>query len=98
MLLGDEVGTWTRKSLTRLRDFLAEKEVTELSLPVYDSNRGQLHPRELHATASTGAEFRWHAGGRHAKCVLCVICVFCYVMCYVNKTLGKKELVNMTTE
>ena len=36
-------------SLTRLRDFLVEKENKDLSLPVYDPNRGRLHPRELHA-------------------------------------------------
>ena len=36
-------------SLTRLRDFLAERDVKELSLPVYDPNRGRLHPRELYA-------------------------------------------------
>ena len=36
-------------SLTRLRDFLVEREVKELSLPVYDPSRGQLHPRELYA-------------------------------------------------
>ena len=36
-------------SLTRLRDFLVEMDVKELSLPVYDSNRGRLHPRELYA-------------------------------------------------
>ena len=36
-------------SLTRLRDFLAEREVRELSLPVYDPNRGRLYPRELYA-------------------------------------------------
>ena len=36
-------------SLTRLRDFLVEKEVRELSLPVYDPHRGRLHPRELYA-------------------------------------------------
>ena len=36
-------------SLTRLRDFLQEREVRELSLPVYDPNRGRLHPRELYA-------------------------------------------------
>ena len=36
-------------SLTRFRDFLVEREVKELSLPVYDTNRGQLHPRELYA-------------------------------------------------
>ena len=36
-------------SLTRLRDFLGEMEVKELSLPVYDPNRRRLHPRELYA-------------------------------------------------
>ena len=35
--------------LTRLSDFLVEKEIKELSLPVYDPNRGRLHPRELYA-------------------------------------------------
>ena len=36
-------------SLTRLRDFLVERDVKELSLLVYDPNRGRLHPRELYA-------------------------------------------------
>ena len=36
-------------SLTRLRDFLVEMDVKELSLPVYDPNRGLLHPREFYA-------------------------------------------------
>ena len=36
-------------SLTRLRDFLLEMDVKELSLPVYDPNRGRQHPRELYA-------------------------------------------------
>ena len=36
-------------SLTRLRDFLVEREVKELSLPVYDPNRGRLHPQDLYA-------------------------------------------------
>ena len=36
-------------SLTRLRDFLVEMDVKELSLPVYDPNRGRMHPRELYA-------------------------------------------------
>ena len=36
-------------SLTRLREFLVVREVKELSLPVYDPNRGRLHPRELYA-------------------------------------------------
>ena len=35
--------------LTRLRDFLVERGVTSFSLPVYDPNRGKLHPRELYA-------------------------------------------------
>ena len=33
-------------SLTRLGDFLVEREAKELSLPVYDPNRGRLSPRE----------------------------------------------------
>ena len=36
-------------SLTRLRDFLVERDVKELSLPVYDPSRGRLHPRESYA-------------------------------------------------
>ena len=36
-------------ALIRLRDFLVERGVTSLSLPVYDPNRGTLHPRELYA-------------------------------------------------
>ena len=36
-------------ALTRLRDFLVERGVTSLSVPVYDPNRGKLHPRELYA-------------------------------------------------
>ena len=36
-------------ALTRLKDFLGERGVTSLSLPVYDPNRGKLHPRELYA-------------------------------------------------
>ena len=36
-------------SLTRLREFFVESEVKELSLPVYDPNRGRLNPRELYA-------------------------------------------------
>ena len=36
-------------SLARLRDFLVEREVKDLLLPVYDPNRERLHPRELYA-------------------------------------------------
>ena len=36
-------------ALTSLRDFLNERGVTSLSLPVYDPNRGKFHPRELYA-------------------------------------------------
>ena len=36
-------------ALTRLMGFLVERGVTSLSLPVYDPNRGKLHPGELYA-------------------------------------------------
>ena len=36
-------------ALTRLRDFLVEREVTSLSLSVYDTNRDKLYFRELYA-------------------------------------------------
>ena len=36
-------------SLTILRDFLVEREVKQLSLPVYDPNRGRMHPEDLYA-------------------------------------------------
>ena len=36
-------------ALTRLRDFLVEREVTSLSLSVYDTNREKLYFRELYA-------------------------------------------------
>ena len=56
MLLGDEGDGEAHVdpgslvlSLTRLRDFLVEMDVKELSLPVYHPNRGRLHPRELYA-------------------------------------------------
>ena len=52
MLLGDEGDGEAENlvlSLTRLRHFLVESEVKELSLPAYDPNRGRLHPRELYA-------------------------------------------------
>ena len=34
-------------ALTRLRDFMIERGITEVSMPVYDPNRGKLSPREL---------------------------------------------------
>ena len=34
---------------SRLRDFLVEKGLREVSLRVYDPNRGRLNPRELYA-------------------------------------------------
>ena len=37
-------------ALTRLRDFMIERGITEVSMPVYDPNRGKLSPRELYAT------------------------------------------------
>ena len=36
-------------AFTRLRDFLVERRVTYLPLPVYNPNRGKLNPRELYA-------------------------------------------------
>ena len=36
-------------ALTRFKDFLVKRGATSLSLPVYDPNRGKLHPRELYA-------------------------------------------------
>ena len=36
-------------ALTRLRDFMIERKITEVSRPVYDPNRGKLSPRELYA-------------------------------------------------
>ena len=36
-------------ALTQLRDFLVERGIKEVSMPVYDTNRGRLNPRELYA-------------------------------------------------
>ena len=36
-------------ALTRLRDFMVERGIRKVSMPVYDSNRGRLNPRELYA-------------------------------------------------
>ena len=36
-------------ALTRLRDFLVERGIRELSMRVYDPNRGRLNPSELYA-------------------------------------------------
>ena len=36
-------------ALTRLRDFMIERRITEVSMLVYDPNRGKLSPRELYA-------------------------------------------------
>ena len=33
-------------ALTRLRDFMIERRITEVSMPVYDPNRCKLSPRE----------------------------------------------------
>ena len=35
-------------ALTRLRDFMIERGIVEVSMPVYDPNRGKLSPRELY--------------------------------------------------
>ena len=36
-------------ALTRLRDFLVERGIREVSMPVYNPNMGRLNPRELYA-------------------------------------------------
>ena len=36
-------------ALTRLREFMIERRITEVSMPVYDPKRGKLSPRELYA-------------------------------------------------
>ena len=36
-------------ALTRLRNFLVERGIGEVSMPVYDPNRDRLNPRELYA-------------------------------------------------
>ena len=36
-------------ALTRLRDFMVERGIREVSMPVYDPNRGRLNPKELYA-------------------------------------------------
>ena len=36
-------------AVTRLRDFMIERGIVEVSMPVYDPNRGKLSPRELYA-------------------------------------------------
>ena len=36
-------------ALTRLREFMIERRITEVSMLVYDPNRGKLSPRELYA-------------------------------------------------
>ena len=35
------------RALTRLRDFMSERGIREVSVPVYDPNRGRLNPRKL---------------------------------------------------
>ena len=36
-------------ALTRLRDFMVERRIMEVSMPVFDPNRGKLSPSELYA-------------------------------------------------
>ena len=36
-------------AITRLRDFMVERETLEVSMPVYDPNSGKMNPRELYA-------------------------------------------------
>ena len=83
-------------SLTRLRDFLVEMDVKKLSLPVYDPNRGRLHPQELYALvhvifSDTNIQVYLHKKywlsdeqeGVRLNYVVCDMCVMlCYVFCY----------------
>ena len=43
-------------ALAKLRDFMIERRITEVSMPVYDPNRGKLSPRELYAILQSGSE------------------------------------------
>ena len=36
-------------AITRLRDFMVERKIMEVSMSVYDPNRDKLSPRELYA-------------------------------------------------
>ena len=36
-------------ALTRLRDFMIESGILEVSMPLYDPNRGKLNPSKLYA-------------------------------------------------
>ena len=40
-------------ALTRPRDFMIERRIAEVSVPVYDPNRGKLSPRDLYAILYT---------------------------------------------
>ena len=83
-------------SLTRLRDFLVEREVKELSLIVHDPNRGRLHPRERYALIhvivsdtnlqvylqkNISIEYRLSLGCMQEGVILSVLCVICCVVC-----------------
>ena len=85
-------------ALTRLRDFVVEREVKDLSLPVYDQNRGRLHPPELYALihvifSDTNLQvylkkkkYRLSLGCIQEGGILNVGCVcyvmLCYILCY----------------
>ena len=60
-------------SLTRLRDFLAERPVKKLSLPVYEPNRGRLHPRELYALIHV----------MFSDTNIKLICLYVYMLCVI---------------
>ena len=38
------------RALTMLRDFLVKRRIREVSMPVYDPNRGRMNPKELYAS------------------------------------------------
>ena len=74
-------------SLTRLRDFLVEMDVKELSLPVYDPNRVRLHPRELYALDTEEKLLKYRLSdvreGVRLKTKWYVMCDMCAMLCYV---------------
>ena len=77
-------------SLTKLRDFLMEREVKELSIPVFDPNRGRLHPRELYALihkifSDTNIEVSLHKKKllEHRLRVGRMCCLLCVLYCVV---------------
>ena len=81
--------------LDEVERILVEMDVKELSLPVYDPNRGRLHPRELYALvhvifSDTNIQVYLHKyrlsdmrEGVRLKTKLYGMCDMCVLLCYV---------------